>query len=322
MSAVPASRTEAAMNVLIAAQSAHFAAVDTQLPPFTGLPPGELIKASLPDGRQVHGSVYRSVHGPDDVQSLWEPRTLWECTPLLGDTGRDGMRTVLAALGSWLRGEVPEAELNDPDTAVRVMWPSRDVDRAPALLAAGFVPLTVLAMRPASADDLHAREDLVVRRATTADLEELVTLGVHELRYSTSVNGSTLRDDAERLLEGPLRRALLFGGRVLLAEAGGVALGAASCGWASPSPGSSIERLLPDGRWGYVGTLSVAPTARGSGVGRALMSAAHRELCVSEVRGTYLYYDIGNPLSSVFWPRRGYRPLWTKWTARPAGAVR
>jgi hypothetical protein len=39
-------------------------------------------------------------------------------------------------------------------------------------------------------------------------------------------------------------------------------------------------------------------------------------------RGTYLYYNPPNPISSVFWPRQGYRPLWTLWEVRPATALR
>lgn len=305
------------------AQSAHFATLDPALPSVAELPPGEIITASLPDGRQVQGSVYRSVHGPDDVQRLWEPSLLWEFTPLLGDTGTEGMRALLAALRSWLWREVPDSELVDPDTAVRVMWPSRDVDCTPALLRSGFVPLTVFAVRPPDPDPAPARRnDLLVRRAKAADLRDLVALQMDELRYTTRVTGSALRENAERLLTGPLSRALQPGGQVLIAESAGVAVGMVSCGWAAPILGSSIERLLPGGRWGYVSTLSVSPAARGAGVGRALMAVAHRQLNTDDVRGCYLYYNIANPLSSVFWPRRGYRPLWTSWTARPAAELR
>jgi len=65
-------------------------------------------------------------------------------------------------------------------------------------------------------------------------------------------------------------------------------------------------------------SLYVAKQARGQGVGRALMSVAHRELNVPGVLGTFLFYNPINPLSSVFWHRQGYRPLWTMWIRRPA----
>lgn len=310
------------MRDLALAQASRFEALDPLLPPGAEPPAGEEITATLPDGRTVTGVVYRATYGAASVETLWETRVVWEFTPMLGDTGRAGMDAALGALCSWLARTAPEATA-ERDTAVRVLWPSRDVAVSPALRAHGFVPLTVLAVRtskPYAA--AHPIADVTVRRATTADLEELIELELTELRYSTEVTGAVPRDNAESLLAAPLRRALLFGGRVLIADQDGVAAGVASCGWSAPIPGSSIERLLPEGRWGYVGTLSVAPAFRGVGIGRALMAAAHKELLVDGVRGTYLYYDLANPLSSVFWPRQGYRPLWTKWTVRPMSGLR
>ncbi len=64
------------------------------------------------------------------------------------------------------------------------------------------------------------------------------------------------------------------------------------------------------------------PAARGTGVGQQLMALVHHELSRLGVVGTYLYYNPPNPLSSVFWLRQGYRPLWTVWEVRPAGALR
>jgi len=52
------------------------------------------------------------------------------------------------------------------------------------------------------------------------------------------------------------------------------------------------------------------------------MALVHRELHRAGVTGTYLYYNPPNPLSSVFWPRQGYRPLWTIWETRPGWALR
>lgn len=304
------------------AQAARFESLDPLLPTNGRLPAGDLIAASLPDGRQVQGIVYRAVHELDSVESLWEPHVMWEFSPLIGDTGRDGMDAALAAFRSWLTAQVPHAELRSADTAALVWWPSRDVAVAPALRAHGLVPMTALGIREVRPYITTSPAGVTVRRATAADLEELVELELAELTYSVDVTGATPRDNAAALLAGPLKRALKFGGRILLAESSGVAVGLANYGWASPVPGSSIEGLLPDGRWGYVATLSVTPAARGTGVGRTLMSAAHRELLTAETRGTYVYYDIANPLSSVFWPRQGYRPLWMKWIARPVSTLR
>jgi hypothetical protein len=57
-------------------------------------------------------------------------------------------------------------------------------------------------------------------------------------------------------------------------------------------------------------------------VGQALMSLVHNEFHREGAVGTYLYYNPPNPLSSVFWHRQGYRPLWTLLEIRPASALR
>lgn len=313
------------MSELVQAQAELFAELDPALPEPSGPPAGDEITATLPHGRTVRGVVRRSVHGERDVQSLWEPRTVWEFHPLIGDTGPEGMAAVLAALRAWFdRAAAPE-DAGDPDTEVRVMWPSRHVEVAPALLRHGFVPMTTLAIRrsgerpPRAAPRASA---VVTRRATASDLPELVSIGFEELRSALDVLGGTMRNNAEQLLATALNRSVTFGGRVLIAEVGGVAVGATTCGIASPIHGSSIEHRLRPGRWGYVGTLSVVPATRGTGVGSALTAAAHAMLDEAADAGTYLYYDLANPLSSVFWPRHDYRPLWTRWSRRPASAPR
>ncbi|MBN6038558.1 GNAT family N-acetyltransferase [Amycolatopsis sp. 195334CR] len=162
---------------------------------------------------------------------------------------------------------------------------------------------------------------LLVRPAKEADLEELLALEVAELRYAALVGTARPLDNAARLLEPGLRR-LLAEGHVWLAEADGLAVGMASTRCVLPEAGGPLANRLPGGRWGYVSTLSVAEDSRGRGVGRALMAVAHRALAESGVRGTFLFYNPCNPLSSVFWHRQGYRPLWTIWDVTPAGEMR
>jgi GNAT superfamily N-acetyltransferase len=109
---------------------------------------------------------------------------------------------------------------------------------------------------------------------------------------------------------------------IWLAELGGIGVGLIECGYTDATPGTWAVTRLPAGRWGYVNCASVLPGARGRGVGRALADHAHTAFAVAGAVGSYLYYNPPNPLSSVFWPRQGYRPLWTIWEARPASALR
>ncbi|MEU4741402.1 GNAT family N-acetyltransferase, partial [Actinosynnema sp. NPDC023658] len=121
---------------------------------------------------------------------------------------------------------------------------------------------------------------------------------------------------------GPRAQRPAGGRPALLAERDGIAVALAECAVVTSEPGNWTSTRLPHGRWGYVNCVSVLPGARGTGVGRQLMAHAHRELARLGTVGTYLYYNPPNPLSSVFWPRQGYRPLWTMWEVRPAGALR
>lgn len=286
----------------------------------TSAAPVEL-SASLPDGRTVGGHVYRAVYGPGEVLSLWQPRVVWQFAPSVGDTGADGMSAALGALRGWLEREVPDAERSG-DTAVQVMWPSADVAVSRALLAQGLTPTTTLAVRPADEVPEHPRTDVVVRTATMDDVDELVDIIGEEMRYSADVLGATPRDNARQLLTVSLKRGVYFDGRVFVAEVDGVATAAAVCGLLDAGTSPAVRDWLPAGHWGYIGQFAVLPGARGGGVGGALATESLRRLHQDTQHGTFLFYELANPLSSVFWPRRGYRPLCTRWVCRPASLLR
>jgi GNAT superfamily N-acetyltransferase len=69
-------------------------------------------------------------------------------------------------------------------------------------------------------------------------------------------------------------------------------------------------------------TMFVGPHERGGGLGAALVARAHAELDARGITTTLLHHAQVNPLSAPFWNRMGYRPLWTGWERRPAGALR
>jgi GNAT superfamily N-acetyltransferase len=134
---------------------------------------------------------------------------------------------------------------------------------------------------------------------------------------------SPRRDNTAELLGPGLRTSLAKDEpTVWLAEEDGEARALAHCAWVDAAPGSAAAELLPPGRWGYVNNVVTTPGERGGGFGRALMAHVHRELHRGGATRTYLYYNPTNPLSSVFWHRQGYRPLWTSWEVRPASALR
>lgn len=300
------------------AQAARFAGLDPLLPPAAPDPDGDVLTAAVPSGGRVAGVLCRSVHGPGAATSLWSARDTWELFPLVGDEPGPGMDALLRA---W-RQLMDRAGAPDADSSCVVTWPSRDAEGSRALLAHGFQPLSVLAVRRRAEDPPVPSHGLTIRAARMRDLDVALPLALAELAYSAMVGGTIMRPDAADIKRAALTYRIGQGDPVWLAERDGVAIGLVECWVTDADPNAQRRFPVPPGRWGYINCVSVLPGARGTGVGQAMMAFAHRELHRAGAAGTYLYYNPPNPLSSVFWPRQGYRPLWTIWETRPAGALR
>jgi len=309
-----------AADQLLQAQTARFGGLDPLLPAATAPPEGDVITAALPGGERVAGVVVRTALEPGSLGSLWSALDVWELHPLLGMSGGHGMDPLLR---QWHR--VISRGTIGPDSACVVTWPTRDAEATRALLDHGFVPLSVIAVRTVATAPVPrpaGGRAPSVRRAGLADAEAVVQLELAELEYSALVGGAIARPEATELKRASVARHLAKQDPVWLAERDGVAIGMAHCWLTESEPGSWSAIRLPMGRWGYVNCLSVLPDERGGGVGQELMAVAHRELGDAGTVGSFLYYHPTNPLSSVFWARQGYRPLWTTWEIRPAGALR
>lgn len=308
---------------LLQAQCARLVELDPELPSSLPLPGGgDPLMARVPGGGSVAGLVTRAQHPPGSQNRMWSAADTFELHPLLGEHGGEGMDALLDA---W-RQRLGETGAPDEDSSCLVVWPSRDVAATRALLDHGFVPLSVLAVRPSAADRDQQNAKLPgtvkARRAGPADLDAVVELGLAELDYAALVGASVRRPDAAQLKRNAARLRLAApGDPVWLAEQDGVPIGLAECGWVDTARQRSSPRLRA-GRWAYVNCVSIAESARGTGVGTGLVSLAHAEFARAGVVGSFLYYNPPNPLSSVFWPRQGYRPLWTMWEVRPASALR
>jgi GNAT superfamily N-acetyltransferase len=301
---------------LLASQQARFAAVDRVLPPPAPPPNDEVLTAATAAGDRVAGVVQTRHYGPGELDLLWSAATVWQLFPFPGETGGEGMDALLRAWRHRMDAESP-----GPDSACTVTWPSRDAAAVRAFLTHGLVPISALALRttPPAPEPLPA--DLTIRLARPEDFEEALALVGLTFDYTAQVTHRG-RPDAAELVTPQLARNLKAGAPIWLAESGGVAVAIADCGWVESVPGSWAAELLPPGRWGYVNNVATRPDFRGHGIGRALMSVVHRDFQRQGATGTYLYYNPTNPLSSVFWPRQGYRPLWTYWEVQPASALR
>ncbi|RZS34931.1 acetyltransferase (GNAT) family protein [Herbihabitans rhizosphaerae] len=301
---------------LTAAQTARLTGMDPLLPPVAHPPDGEVITAALPSGERVAGVLARTHLTPELPPSLWSALDVFELHPLLGAHGGDAFDALVPRWRNLVEMMRPGA-----DSSCVVFWPSRDAEVTKSLLHHGFVPLSVIAVRGREPGD-EPPPGVTIRRATERDIDTVLHLAMVELAYSAQVGGTVLRPGAARIKRDALIPRLAAGDPMWLAERDGVAIGLAECWLTESEPGSWTATRLPVGSWGYVNCLSVLPDARGAGVGQALMSVAHNEMHRRGVRGTFLYYNPPNPLSSVFWARQGYRPLWTVWEVRPATALR
>ncbi|ASO19641.1 GNAT superfamily N-acetyltransferase [Actinoalloteichus hoggarensis] len=293
-------------------------ALDPLLPERSRRPPGPTIHAALPDGSRVAGVRVVTEHRPGSTATLWSAR--WSCslTPLLDVAEPAGLHALLSV---W-RAELDRLAPPEQDSSCEITWPSRDVAGSRVLLDHGLVPLTVLAVRSAGRlTRSTVVPGLTVRRAGPADLDAALALSVSEARYSSLVGGTMLRPDLVDLKRASLGARLAGDAPVWLAERDGLPVGLAECAWNTVGSDDREGRLRP-GIWGYVNCLSVTPELRGSGVGSMLVDTVHRYFLATGASGTYLYYNPANPLSAVFWPRQGYRPLWTVWEVRPASALR
>lgn len=299
---------------LLAAQADHFAAVDPMLAARAHHRPGELITVRSSGGDRFSAVLGHETHGPGSLPSLWSARRVWTLYPLLAEPVADGLHALLEEWAATVR----EVADRGADTACVLSWPSRDASAARVLLAHGLVPLTVLAVRSAAPPPPRPTSPVRIRRAEPADLAALVRLAMTELAYSAQVGGAIMRPDAESMKRTVLSYRLGSGAPIWLAEQDGVCVGMVEC--VPNEVDDTPEAYLPPGRWGYLNCLSVLPEVRGAGIGASLVETAHRGL--TGLAGWYLYYNPPNPLSSAFWPRYGYRPLWTIWEVRPATALR
>nr|WP_281276411.1 GNAT family N-acetyltransferase [Dictyobacter kobayashii] len=67
--------------------------------------------------------------------------------------------------------------------------------------------------------------------------------------------------------------------------------------------------MLP-GRYGHINNMGVRQDLRGQGFGRLLVQATFDAFAHMHLDGYILWFNPANPLSSPFWPRMGFQPLW------------
>jgi GNAT superfamily N-acetyltransferase len=162
---------------------------------------------------------------------------------------------------------------------------------------------------------------VTIRPAALADQEQVLDLEMRLIRFDMHFGGAVWRTATPSLVRAEVRSSLARGSAwTWLAERGGRAVGLLVV--QPPQEAGWIAGMTSRSPAAYLQTMFVDEHERGTGIGSALVRHLHARLDSSGVEVTLLHHSQVNPLSGPFWYRMGYRPLWTSWEARPAGALR
>jgi GNAT superfamily N-acetyltransferase len=219
----------------------------------------------------------------------------------------------------------------ETDSAAVLTWPSRDICGVKSLLRRGFAPLAVIAARrpgnltttTAAGQDSGAAESagVTIRRASPADIDDVVRLGLDVIRYDAQVSGVKERPGTADALRREIAEMLAAQDPwIWLAEQNSRPIGMLAA--EQPATAQWIAPMVRAAPVAYLLLMGVAADQRGAGIGAAMAARLHREIDAAGIAVTLLHYAQVNPLSAPFWSQQGYRPLWTVWEAAPALAFR
>jgi GNAT superfamily N-acetyltransferase len=289
-----------------------------------------------PDGKLLAiGSCAHWQGDPESLDLTWGAASRFELSVRVAGPAGSGVTDALDSLLDKWRGHLgslPSAAA--ADSAAVIHWTSRDVSGAAALLRRGLAPLAVIAARvtagahtaaggsSAAGPDRSARPDGVrIRRATPADLEALVRLGLEVIRFDAHFGGVQERPSTVAALTAEFA-AMLAGPQpwMWLAERGADPVGMLAA--EKPEQAQWIAPMTHRSPVAYLLLMGVRAGERGSGVGAALAATLAAEAQAAGTPTILLHYAQVNPLSAPFWSQQGYRPLWTGWETRPAVALR
>jgi GNAT superfamily N-acetyltransferase len=310
--------------------------LDPLLPVPDDLPEGcsSPLVVTSPDGRPAALGVCRHQRmASDSLARTWGATHRFMLTTRI--KGGDTQHALDGLLAQWRAHVVREPEASDPDSAAIVSWPSRDVTGVRALQRHGLIPMAVVAARqprpvpggvpvPGGGSGpvpVPGRDGLVIRPAGPADFAAVTEMEMGVVTFDTNFGGSVPRSSTASLLRADVRARLdRIPTWTWLAERDRSPVGLVSV--QPPHEATWVRPLTCVDHAAYLQTGFVAERERGGGTGSALVRHVHAELDRAGIGLTLLHYAQVNPLSAPFWSRQGYRPLWTIWEVRPAGALR
>ncbi len=267
----------------------------------------EQVRTTTVDGIVAGWQTTRT--DPDETYSMWVPDVVE--TLVLRSPTPPTAHAFGRLLDAWLTERDPVA------ASLTVTVPALLVQAIPALLEHGFVPRTAAAARlVGEAPAPTERPGLEIRQARPDDrdavLELLWELHVDELPYGATIDRPQARDHLGAYTD----QALGWPDWAWVAVRDGEPVGVVTLN--PPDDSQWVAPLVSVGPVSYLGFAAVTRRVRAGGVGGALvqraMHRAHRAGC----QVVLLDHAALSPLSSTFWHRRGFRPVWQRW-ARPVG---
>lgn len=286
-----------------------------------------LVRPTDLDAALARGSTYLTRPGVAalarvvEEESLWQTRRVHELALWAADDDAD----VPGVLDDWLALVAADPAATDDETSLQVSVPSRDVRLVAPLVRRHLGPCSVLVVHPLgggvpsapSAPPVPSASGVRVRTATADDVSWVVhrTTALHA--WEAALGYVPARADAGEVLAREVPEALeRDAGWTWVAEVDGVRAGfvqvnpPAAAAWVSGA--TWLEPV------GYVVGAWVEPAYRSTGVGRALVRAAHARAADEGWAGVLLHHSGVSPTSGPFWSSLGYRPLVTTWVRRPA----
>jgi GNAT superfamily N-acetyltransferase len=184
--------------------------------------------------------------------------------------------------------------------------------RAPPQQAGAFVATPVLREPQPVALSAPLPVEIRVRRASRADLDTVVHLGMESVHYHASIELSMLvpreeskkmRKRFEAILDAPQESTIIIAERARqIVGFYSLYIQAIDNTWTPP--------LFAPGRYGLIAEVSVDKGERRKGVGHRLFSAAEQWFRERGAHHIWLIYLPANPLSSKFWQSRAFVPVW------------
>ena len=291
-------------------------AVDPLLPDPVGLAVSEDLLVARAGDSVAAGSPQTDELDPDSLDATWG--ALRRHALRVRVAGPDPAAALDALLDRWEQRLAATVVRGDRDTAALVSWASRDTAAVLALLEHGFVPAAAIAIRTVASEPERPPSGApIVRLLREDDLDRAVPLYQQVIEFDARFGMLTERPSTPDRLRGGLVDVLGRGADCAwVAEHDGALLGL--CYLDLPDHAQWIQPFARPAPIAYLGCLVVDREVRGRGVGTALVAEAHRAVAAAGVAATLLHHAVPNPLSTPFWPRHGYRPLWTIWQRRPA----